>query len=114
MLECGIQWKNNSMETEIQSRESGHYKIKSDGQDGDDWQGDIWAKTWNQWGWGLPVHPEDEHPGGSSRRTGGRREGGEGARETEQITVASAESVRRRAVLTPTDTASVGNSREIP
>lgn len=36
MLECGIQWKKNSMETEIQSRESEHYKMKSDGQSGDD------------------------------------------------------------------------------
>ena len=77
MLECGIQWKNNSMETEIQSHESGHYKIKSDGQDGDDWQGDIWAKTWNQWGWGPPLHPEDEHPGGSG---GAQVEGGRVAR----------------------------------
>ena len=67
-----MQWKKNSMETEIQSPESGRYKMKSDSQGGDDWQDDIWAKTWNQRGWGLPVYPEDEHPRGSSWNIGAK------------------------------------------
>ena len=36
MLEWDIQWKKNSVETEVQSCESGHCKMKPDGRGGDD------------------------------------------------------------------------------